>query len=220
MHPSVPAFVVAALLWAGTAVAAGNGQSDVGKLMRAAEAGEAQAQYELGLAFLTGDGVTQDDSAAVHWFTLAAAAGLPSAQGNLGFLYLQGRGVPRDPQQAVQWLRQAAGKDVAAAQHNLGWMAQVGEGMPVDAETAIKWYAAAAGSGFSPSQFNLGTMLADGRDPAGAVKWLSLAALSPRVDVRRRASDRLLDLSRELPPQQVAEGLEDARRWLASGWVY
>jgi TPR repeat protein len=193
-----------------------------GRLMKAAEAGSGTAQYGLGLLFLAGRVVTQDDVTAAHWLARAAEGGVAEAQSNLGLLYLHGRGVPRDPQVAAELLRRAAAQNVVAAQHNLGWMAQVGEGVAKDAKAAAGWYAAAAQSGYSQSQYNLGVLLAsaeaDGlRDPAAAVKWFALAGLSPHPDVRRRAAERLVELSRETPPLEVAEGLEQARAWLAAG---
>ncbi|MGE5516097.1 MAG: tetratricopeptide repeat protein [Bacteroidota bacterium] len=194
-------------------------------LLKAAEAGDGRAQYRLGTLFLTGRVVTQDDGTAAYWLTRAAEAGIGAAESNLGLLTLQGRGVARDPQAAAVLLRRAAAKDIAAAQHNLGWMAQMGEGMAPSRAEALRWYSAAAQSGYSPSQYNLGVLLADGdggegtADPAGAVKWLSLAGLSRHPDVHRQATARLVELSRAVPPEAVATGLDDARRWLASGRV-
>lgn len=198
----------------------------VSVLMQAAEAGHGQAQYGLGMLYLAGKIVTQDDAAAARWLTRAADAGIGAAESNLGFLYLQGRGVARDPRMAAQLLQRAAAKNIAAAQHNLGWMAQMGEGTPKEMGTAIRWYSAAAQAGYSQSQYNLGVLLASGAgdgtgpDPVGAVKWLSLAGLSPHPDVHQRATEKLVELSRAVPPPVVAAGLEEARRWLATGRVY
>lgn len=197
----------------------------VALLLKAAEAGHGRAQYRLGTLFLTGRVVTQDDGAAAYWLARAAEAGIGAAENNLGFLILQGRGVARDPQAAAVLFQRAAAKNIAAAQHNLGWMAQMGEGVPQSRAEALRWYTAAAQSGYSPSQYDLGVLLADGdggdgaADLPGAVKWLSLAGLSPHPDVHRRATARLVELSRELPPEVVAAGLDDARDWLATGRV-
>ncbi len=53
-----------------------------------AEAGNARAQYNLGLMYDNGQGVTQDYPEAVRWYRLAAARGHPSAQFNLGVIYV------------------------------------------------------------------------------------------------------------------------------------
>ena len=44
---------------------------------KAAEQGHAQAQFNLGVCFLTGQGVEQDLARAVHWYTKAAEQGDP-----------------------------------------------------------------------------------------------------------------------------------------------
>jgi len=55
-----------------------------------AEAGEAIAQYNLGVLYAVGRGVPQDDAEAVRWYRLAAEQGDADAQNNLGFMYANG----------------------------------------------------------------------------------------------------------------------------------
>jgi len=55
-----------------------------------AEAGDADAQYLLGLAFDEGRGGTEDDVEAARWYALAAEQGHAAAQNNLGLLYHAG----------------------------------------------------------------------------------------------------------------------------------
>ena len=43
----------------------------------------AAAQFNLGLMYRNGQGVSKDASEALHWFSLAAAQGYPGAQANL-----------------------------------------------------------------------------------------------------------------------------------------
>ena len=74
----------------------------------AAEQGHASAQYNLGVRYANGKGVSQDDAKAVKWYRLAAAGGIASAQSNLGFMYANGKGVPQDDAEAVKWYRLAA----------------------------------------------------------------------------------------------------------------
>ena len=55
--------------------------------MRAlAEAGDAEAQNNLGLMYFNGRGVAQDDAEAVAWYRRAAEQGFANAQYNLGAL--------------------------------------------------------------------------------------------------------------------------------------
>ena len=55
--------------------------------------GDALAQFDLGVMYRDGQGVTQDYAEAVKWERLAAAQGLAGAQNNLGKAYHEGQGV-------------------------------------------------------------------------------------------------------------------------------
>ena len=72
-----------------------------------AEAGDADAQDNLGLRYVNGRGVPQDDAEAVRWYRLAADQGFARAQFNLGVRYATGRGVPQDGIEAYKWLNLA-----------------------------------------------------------------------------------------------------------------
>jgi len=63
---------------------------------RAAEAGHAAAQFNLGVCYANGDGVAKDAEQAVLWYRRAAEAGHTDAQFNLGVLLLSMvTGLPR-----------------------------------------------------------------------------------------------------------------------------
>tara|TARA_R110000765_G_scaffold324976_2_gene416497 strand:+ start:916 stop:1131 length:216 start_codon:yes stop_codon:yes gene_type:complete len=53
----------------------------------AAEQGDADAQYNLGIMYDTGRGVPENDAEAVRWYRLAAEQGDANAQFNLGGMY-------------------------------------------------------------------------------------------------------------------------------------
>jgi hypothetical protein len=67
-----------------------------------AEAGDADAQYNLGAMYDFGQGVEQDFKEAVKWYRKAADQGLAEAQFNLGMMYDQGQGVEQDFKEAVK----------------------------------------------------------------------------------------------------------------------
>lgn len=85
--------------------------SDLGSLRQLAEKGDAAAQFAVGAHYATGDGVTQDYTEAVAWFTRAAEQGHVVAQGTLGAYYWNSLGVHQDLNQAYFWsiLAQAGG---------------------------------------------------------------------------------------------------------------
>ena len=86
---------------------------------KAAEQGQANAQYNLGLMYYNGEGVTRDLKQAVYWYQKAAEQGDASAQNNLGVMYGEGEGVTRDAKQAVYWFEKAAEQGDAEAQRIL-----------------------------------------------------------------------------------------------------
>ena len=73
------------------------------KLRPLAEQGNALAQNSLGVMYVEGKGVSQDDDEAIRWFRKAADQGFALAQYNLGGMYGRGEGVPRDFVLAFMW---------------------------------------------------------------------------------------------------------------------
>ena len=80
-----------------------------------AEQGDALAQYNLGVMYLNGEGVPQDDVEAVRWYRLAAEQGNAKAMSNLGVMYVDGRGVVQDYVQAHMWRNVAASRQTGEA---------------------------------------------------------------------------------------------------------
>ena len=145
-----------------------------------AEAGDADAQYNLGLRYYNGEGVLQDDKEAVKWWRKAAEQGEAKAQFNLGVMYAKGEGVTEDDKEAVKWYQLAAEAGNADAQYNLGLRYDNGRGVLEDDKEAVKLYRLAADQGHASAQHNLGYMYAEGEgvaeDDKEAVKWYQLAA--------------------------------------------
>lgn len=82
----------------------------VGWYRRAAEAGLAEAQFNLAHCLATGNGVARDDVAALDWMLMAAGQGLASAQFLTGVMFNEGLGTAPDRERALYWLAQAADK--------------------------------------------------------------------------------------------------------------
>ena len=61
-----------------------------------ANAGDADAQFNLGAMYRTGKGVPEDFGEAETWFRKAAEQGHAGASFALGFMYVRGSGVPQD----------------------------------------------------------------------------------------------------------------------------
>ena len=109
-----------------------------------AKAGNAMAQYNLGLMYDKGEGVPQDKAEAVKWYRKAAEQGDADAQVNLGFMYGNGDGVPKDYAEAAKWYHKAAEQGHGFAQNNLAIMYRLGDGVPEDYTKAYMFYNLAA----------------------------------------------------------------------------
>ena len=92
----------------GVADASFNGVADFERLRKVAEKGDAQAQFNIGLRYYSGKGVTKDIVEAARWFRKAAEQGNAFAQHSLGNCYSRGSGVAKDLDEADKWYRKAA----------------------------------------------------------------------------------------------------------------
>src|ERR1035437_6413735 len=77
-----------------------------------AEAGHAQAQFDLGCMYDSGTGVPQSYDEALKWWAKAAEKGHAVAQNNLGLMYAAGISVARDYAKAAEWYGKAADQGV------------------------------------------------------------------------------------------------------------
>jgi hypothetical protein len=100
--------------------------------LEAARAGDAGAQFRLGLRYYRGEGVPPDRAEARVWLRKAAGQGRPQAQTLLGAMCFFGQGGPRDLVEAARWFRLAAAQGDASAQGCLGVMHVLGLGVPRD----------------------------------------------------------------------------------------
>ena len=86
---------------------------------KAADQGDAAAQFGLRVAYEDGEGVEQSDEEAARWYQRAADQGDADAQFCLGVAYKYGRGVQQSDEGAVQWYQLAADQGHEKAQFNL-----------------------------------------------------------------------------------------------------
>ena len=149
-------------------------------LRSAAHRGSARAQFELGVAYDRGVGVTQNYATAAIWYEKAAAQGLTEAIYNLATLFDEGLSAPKDHAAALTWYRQAARAGNPLAENNIGNLHEKGLGVPQDYVRAVEWYGKAAVRGLAIAQNNLATMYHLGhgvaRDFKAAARWYRMAA--------------------------------------------
>ncbi len=115
------------------------------ELHQRAVAGDASAQLDLGLRYVTGKGIAPDEQAALRWIGKAAAQGNSAAQFELGSYHtLEPH---RDYGRAADLLRQSALQGFAPAQSSLAMLYLTGAGVTKDRIEAYAWISLAAEQG-------------------------------------------------------------------------
>ena len=159
---------------------ASSSEKKVKTVTDAAEAGDAEAQYQLAMMYFEGEAVPVKMESFIYWLTKSAENGLPAAQNELGLLFSYGNGVEIDPVLAVMWLEKSARQDHSGAQNNLAVAYQGGNGVAQDTAAAVYWYEKSAGQGYALAQANLGQMYSAGigveQDYATAYELFILSA--------------------------------------------
>lgn len=128
---------------------------DEGMLRTRIAAGNIAAQYQLGRAFLRGEGVPRDLHQALALLKGAAEAGNAEAKGAYGFMIAKGMAVPADEAAGLEWIRKSAEAGVPASKLNLGIMTLKGQGTRMDQTAGLKLMTEAATLGNVDAQVRL-----------------------------------------------------------------
>ena len=191
----------------------GNYEAAFSAFSKAAELGDAEAQYKLADMCREGEGVPQDYKQAMSWFLKAAEQGIAIAQVRIGGMYFGGKGVPQDYKQAMSWFLKAAEQGNAEGQGMIGTMYYFGVAVPQDYKQGMSWHRKAADQGYPPSQVMLGDIYSKGegipQDYVQAHKWFNLAAASGYKDA---AENRNIAASL-MTPAQIDEAQKLASEW-------
>lgn len=118
--------------------------SRIDGLKIAAKNGDPVAQNNLGVRYLTGDGVPKDVNEAVRLYTAAAEQGAVQSQSNLANMFWSGRSVERDAAKSVFWARKAAEQGSKSVFFILARAHETGEGVEKDLRKAVEWYTRSA----------------------------------------------------------------------------
>jgi len=127
---------------------------DLTALQAKAQAGDAEAQFQLGEAYRAGKGVPADAEAAIMWYRRATALGHIRASEELGFaLFAHG-----DRREAMPYIEKAAARGEARAFYLLGTAHFNGDYATRDWPLAYAQTERAAAAGLSAAQKNLELM--------------------------------------------------------------
>ncbi len=141
---------------------------------RAAERGNAQAQYDLGLMYATGNGVQKNEALALTWFNRAS-------QNNFAqVLKVKEVTSPSKMSQKFIFAKEAAKKGNARAQFDLAMMYHKGEGIKRNEKLAFNYFHKAARNNSVEAKFQMGINFSEGRGVRKQTQlakyWFKLAA--------------------------------------------
>jgi len=149
-------------------------------LKRAAEHGNADAQYQLGRCYDYGKGIEKDPEKTFQWYMKASEQGYSKAQYDLGTCYEEGYGTEEKPEEAFKWYMEAAKQGDFNAQYEVGRCFIQGYGTKKMPEKAFKWYMKAAEQDNSDTQYEVGSCYENGygteKMPEKAFEWYMKAA--------------------------------------------
>jgi hypothetical protein len=141
-----------------------------------AEAGDADAQFNLGQAYRLGRGVAINLGAAKSWFERAASSGHLDAQTTLGLLLFQNG----DQAEGLKWLRRAAEQGEPRALLVYGTAVYNGDGIVQDRVLGYAYVSRAAAAGLGAAKETL-AQLDQLMPPADRQKGIALAQSKPKA---------------------------------------
>lgn len=130
--------------------------------VKQADAGNHVIQFQLGGAYITGNGVIQDEKKGVDYIIKSAEGGYVPAQHTLGEFYYRGQFVEQNTQKAYSWFRKGAEAGFAPSQNGVAWMLYKGEGVDQDLLQAVEWAQKAVAQGEANSFNTLAEMYYNG----------------------------------------------------------
>lgn len=189
-------------------------------LLAKANAGDAEAQNQLGDMYYFGDDVRRDYAQAALWYSKAADQGNADSEYRIGGFYHYGFGVPKDDARAFVWMKKAAEQENADAEDFLAVFYASGWGVPQDDAHAIFWLRRAAEDGNADAQYMLGWAYEDGlhdmsQDYAKAYYWLDIAGSESDSRKERKEAVKMRDkAASHLTPAEQARMNERVREWI------
>jgi len=130
-------------------------------LEQQAKAGSAESQFQLGVMYVTANGVAKDMGKALKWLLAAAKQDHLEAMNCAATMLRNGLGCEIRKEEAARWFEKAGNKGHAEAQFNLGEMLCDAEIAP-DQERGVLLFEKAAAADLDFAQYRLGYALRQG----------------------------------------------------------
>lgn len=187
------------------------------ELLRIAEQGSAEAQYNVGMMLNNGLGTSKDPRKAFDWFRKAADSGDPLGAYKVG-CYYDGQHedvVPVDPDKALHYKLIAANAGYSLAQHDIGGTYY----RQSKFSDSLHWLKLASDQGFPMSLYNLSMIYHEGKhvpkDPSLTYAFFKLAKLRSEGRISPKAQKALDKLRSDMSRAEIEKAEEEVSEWQA-----
>jgi uncharacterized protein len=203
-------------LFSGSSIAlpAVDWQEEVRRNRLSADQGHAEGQYNLGLRYKWGQGVSQDYKEAFRLLSLAAEQGYEYAQFHLGEMYFHGRGILQDYALAYMWwnICSSSGTHDGCVRNKKKVEKKMTESQIKKAQEPVKWFRLSE-HGYAYAQYHLGWIYYQGnkvhKDYVLAHMWWNICGSSETqgcVESRNMVEEKMSE-------SQIEKAQEMARNW-------
>jgi TPR repeat protein len=200
-------------------------------LIEAAELGNAESQYNLGVCYQFGYGTVQNDSVATSWYLKSAEQGWTDSEYKMSYAYIKGTGIEKNEQKAfVYTLKCATKKDVECI-FNLISCYTDGIGTEKDSVQVLEWAVELAkmetsenlnvSGKITSARLNLAHMFMNGKgvnkDIVKSYTWFIIYNESKSdfsVRVQEQQIELIKKLEKQLSHEQIANAKTDAEKML------
>jgi len=163
----------------------------------AAESGDDRAFFELGMMYLYGWGIMQNERKAFDLFLQSADMNNDEAMLRLGIMYRDGTYVNQDKEAAYNWFLKAANEGSSAAQCCLGYLFLSEDWEKSNDSEAFLWFLKSAEQGDIDAAYEVGESYYHGygteQDYSLAYEWYLKAAEKNHATAKNQIGNMLVD---------------------------
>jgi uncharacterized protein len=198
-------------------------------LIKAADMGQPESQYNLGLCYQQGVEVEKNDSIANYWLIKSAEQGSVNAQFKIAYSYAVGRGCKKDMERAFYWSLKCAEQNDPECMWNVLSCYGGGTGTQQSNDSMVSWIVKLGSlpdlenlqmSGYiTNARINLATMYRDGvnvqRDFQTSYMWFLIYNESKRdhsILDQRKNIEELKDLEKKISQADRDKAKLDAEK--------
>lgn len=200
-------------------------------LSEAAELGNAESQYNLGVCYQFGYGIEKNDSIATSWYLKSAEQGWTDGEYKMSYAYIRGTGIEINEKKAFEYsLKCAAKKDVECIFNVINCYTD-GIGTEKDSLKVLEWAIELAkmetpenlkiSGQITSARLNLAHMFMNGKgvkkDIVKSYTWFIIYNESKRdfsVRVQEQQIELIKKLEEQLSTEQIANSKKDAEEIL------